>query len=118
MTPAVPDDIVGELVRVLNGELWRVGVRTDLNAEFIELDIGELIEPRVFEITCGCCAVVSVKAQTKLIRQVWREAVKLGRRREVVSVRRRKVERRKLRFARRIEAAFVIRDDAPAQLIL
>ncbi len=65
VTPFCPADIIGDLIGVLNRELGRAGVDTELNAQFIELDRRELVESRKFEVPAGNLLVIAVVAQTK-----------------------------------------------------
>ena len=87
-----PTDVVGELIKVLNRELRRVAVRTDVQIEVVENNVGELIQPRILEVTRRQRVVKPIVSEAHFVGEVRREVMIFGQRAHVVGGRRGKVE--------------------------
>ena len=76
-----PTDVVDALVEVLNGELWRLGIGSNLETVATQVqqdEIGEGIQSRIFEVPVGQNVVVAIEAYPELIDDRWGEGVVLA----------------------------------------
>src|SRR5690242_10392298 len=81
MSALGPADVIDALIEILNGELGRLGVRSDLQAVATQIqqdEIGEGIQPWIFETAVGQGVVITVEAHPELIDERRSEGVVLA----------------------------------------
>ena len=70
MSALRPADVVDALVKVLNRELWSLGIRPDLQAVATQVqhdEVGEGVQPRVFEVSVRQGVEVAIEADSELV---------------------------------------------------